>query len=117
MNRDARLLPLFALSARGRNSTARASAHGAATRRGVSKSGACILTSRFPGPIAQPSRSTFAVSFFKQEIELAAGSVVLHLPGPSRVVLFQNERGQLGQFLRRQFANSALDFREAHLVN
>ena len=86
-------------------------------RRAASKSGPCILTSLFSRPVTQLSRRTFAVSFVEQKIEFSARGVVLDLSGPSNVVLFQNERGQLGQFSRRQFANSALNFGETQLVD
>ena len=86
-------------------------------RRAASKSGACILTSLFFWPVAQLPRSPLTVSFGEQEIELSGGRVGLYLLGPGSIVLFQDERCKLRQFSWRQFTNSALNFREAHLVD
>jgi hypothetical protein len=60
--------------------------------------------------VVQLTSSTFAVSLIEEEIELSRGRIVLDLPDPGGIVPFQNERGELRQFLRRQLANGALNF-------
>jgi len=99
---------------KARNSLWPAFAHEQAESHVASKIAACILTSVLVGPVAQFRGCTLLLGFGKQEVELAASSVLLDLSGPRGVVLFNDEPCQLGQLFRRKLTHRAFDLGKAH---